>query len=122
MRTKNGPAKKRARKRMFKAAKGYVGGRRKLYRTVAETVVRAGAFALRDRRAKKREFRRLWIVRLSAAVAERGLRYSQFIYGLSKTGIELDRKSLSEMAIHDPAGFDAVVEQVKAQLPKQASA
>ena len=87
-----------------------------MYRTAKETLVRAGAYAYRDRRVRKREFRRLWIIRINAAVRERGLRYSQFIHGLQQTGIELDRKSLSEMAIHDPAAFDAVVEQVKAKL------
>ncbi len=78
--------------------------------------LRAGAYAFRDRRARKRDFRRLWIIRINAAVRERGLRYSEFIHGLQLTGMELDRKTLSEMAIHDPAAFDAVVEQVKAKL------
>lgn len=87
-----------------------------MLRSAKETLLRAGAFAFRDRRARKRDFRRLWITRISAAVQERGLRYSEFIHGLAMTGIELDRKSLSEMAIHDAAGFDAVVEQVKAKL------
>jgi len=87
-----------------------------MFRTAKETLVRAGAFAFRDRRVRKRLFRRLWIIRLNAAVRERGLRYSEFIHGLHLTGIELDRKSLSEMAIHDPAAFDAVVAQVKAKL------
>lgn len=116
MRTKNGASKNRGKKRLFKRAKGYVGGRRKLLRTATETLLRAGAFARRDRRAKKREFRALWIVRLSAAVRERGLRYSQFIFGLHKSGIELDRKSLSELAIADPAAFDAIFAKVKAAL------
>ena len=101
---------------VYRQAKGYRGGRRNMYRTAKETLVRAGAYAYRDRRVRKREFRRLWIIRINAAVRERGLRYSQFIHGLQQTGIELDRKSLSEMAIHDPAAFDAVVEQVKAKL------
>lgn len=87
-----------------------------MLRSAKETLLRAGAFAFRDRRARKRDFRRLWITRISAAVRERGLRYSEFIHGLAMTGIELDRKSLSEMAIHDPVGFDAVIEQVKAKL------
>ncbi|GAB5405128.1 MAG: hypothetical protein Aurels2KO_33590 [Aureliella sp.] len=79
-------------------------------------MARAGAFAYRDRRVKKREFRRLWIVRISAACEQQGLRYSQFINGLKKANIELDRKQLSELAIHDPAGFEAVVEKAKAAL------
>lgn len=116
MRTLNGPARKRATKRLLKRASGFVGGRRKLKRTAKETLVRAGVFAYRDRRMKKREFRRLWIVRISAACAQQDLRYSQFIHGLSLAGIELDRKQLSEMAINDPAGFQVVIEQVKATL------
>lgn len=116
MRTRKGAARKQANKRLLKRASGYVGGRRKLLRTAKETLVRAGVFAFRDRRMKKREFRRLWIVRISAACAQHGLRYSQFIHGLNKANIELDRKQLSEMAIHDPAGFQAVVEKVKTAL------
>jgi large subunit ribosomal protein L20 len=87
-----------------------------MLRSVKETLVRAGAYAFRDRRARKRDFRRLWIIRINAAVRERGLRYGEFIHGLLMTGMELDRKTLSEMAIHDPAAFDAVVAQVKAKL------
>ena len=116
MRTSKGAARNQAKKRIFKRAKGYWGGRRKLLRTVKETLLRAGVFAFRDRRARKRSFRELWIIRVSAACAERGLRYSQFIYGLKKAGITLDRKSLSEIAIHDPPAFDAVMKEVKAVL------
>ena len=93
-----------------------MGGRHRLYRTVKESLVRAGAFAYRDRRVRKRDFRRLWIIRLSAACRERGLRYSQLIAGLKAAQIELDRKSLSEIAIADPVAFDAVVGEVKAAL------
>ena len=116
MRTTKGAARTRAKKRLFKKVKGYRGGRSKLLRTAKETLVRAGAFAFRDRRAKKRNFRRLWIIRINAAVRERGLRYSEFINGLSKANIEMDRKTLSELAIHDPSAFDAVVEKVKEAL------
>ena len=116
MRTTKGAARNRAKKRLFKAAKGNRGARRKLLRTVKETLVRSGAYAFRDRRVKKREFRKLWIIRINAAVRQRGLRYSLFINGLLKANIELDRKMLSEMAIHDPAGFDVVVEKAKAAL------
>lgn len=116
MRVKKGAARTQAKKRLFKRAEGYVGGRRKLYRTAKETLARAGAFAFRDRRAKKRDFRRLWIIRLSAACQERDLRYSQFIAGLKAANIQLDRKSLSEIAVIDPAAFDAVVAEVKAAL------
>lgn len=116
MRTLKGAARTKAKRRIFKRAKGYVGGRRKLLRTAKETILRAGVFAFRDRRRRKRDFRKLWIIRIGAAVRERGLNYSQFINGLSKTNLDLDRKSLSELAIHDPAAFDAVVEKVKAAL------
>ena len=116
MRTRKGAARRQANKRLLKRASGYVGGRRKLLRTAKETLIRAGVFAFRDRRAKKRQFRRLWITRLSAACAQHDIRYSQFIYGLNKANIQLDRKTLSEMAIHDPGGFQVVVEKVKAAL------
>jgi large subunit ribosomal protein L20 len=116
MRTRKGAARRQAKRRLFKRAEGFVGGRGRLLRTVKESLVRAGVFAYRDRRNRRREFRKLWIIRLSAAVRERGLRYSQFIYGLNKAGIELDRKTLSELAIHDPPAFDAVFAQVKQVL------
>ncbi|MGN6543722.1 MAG: 50S ribosomal protein L20 [Aureliella sp.] len=116
MRTRKGAARRQANKRLLKRASGYVGGRRKLLRTAKETLIRAGVFAFRDRRAKKRQFRRLWITRLSAACAQHDIRYSQFIHGLNKANIQLDRKTLSEMAIHDPGGFQVVVEKVKAAL------
>ena len=116
MRARKGAARKRARKRLLKAAKGFVGGRRRLYKSAKETLLRAGMFAFRDRRAKKRAFRRLWIVRIGAAAEMRGLRYSRFIQGLKLAGIRLDRKSLSEIAIHDPETFDAITEQVRARL------
>jgi large subunit ribosomal protein L20 len=116
MRTTKGAARNKAKRRLFKKVKGYRGGRGGLFRTAKETLVRAGVFAFRDRRARKREFRKLWIIRINAAVRERGLRYSEFIHGLELAKIELDRKSLSEMAIHDPPGFDSVVERVKKAL------
>jgi large subunit ribosomal protein L20 len=116
MRTTKGAARNRAKKRLFKRAKGNWGARGNCLRMVKETLVRSGVFAFRDRRVKKREFRKLWIIRINAAVRLRGLRYSQFINGLLKANIELDRKMLSEMAIHDPAGFDVVVEKAKAAL------
>ncbi|HAC89422.1 MAG TPA: 50S ribosomal protein L20 [Planctomycetaceae bacterium] len=116
MRTRKGAARAQAKRRLLKRAKGYVSGRRKLLRSRKETLLRAGAFAFRDRRAKRREFRKLWIIRLSAACQQHGLRYSQFINGLTKANISLDRKQLSEMAINDPTGFTTVVDQVKAAL------
>lgn len=116
MRTTKGAARNKAKRRLFRKVKGYRGGHSKLLRTAKESLVRAGQFAYRDRRVRKRQFRRLWIIRINAAVRERGMRYSQFVHGLQKAGIELDRKTLSEMAIHDPGVFDAVVEQVKEAL------
>ena len=116
MRTTKGAARTKAKRRLFKKVKGYRGGRGGLLRTAKETLVRAGVYAYRDRRVRKREFRKLWIIRINAAVRERGLRYSEFIHGLEKANLGLDRKSLSEMAIQDPAGFDAVVERVKKAL------
>lgn len=116
MRSMKGAARAKAKRRLFKKAKGFVGGRRRLLRSAKETLVRAGVYAFRDRRNRRREFRALWIIRLNAACRERGLRYSEFIHGLNLAGITLDRKSLSEMAIHDPAGFDVVFAQVKEKL------
>jgi large subunit ribosomal protein L20 len=116
MRTRRGAARNRAKKRLFHAAQGYVGGRRRLLRIAKENLVRAGVFAYRDRRARKRDFRRLWIIRINAAVRLRGLRYSEFIAGMTKAQIQIDRKMLAEMAVSDPAGFDAVTEKVKAAL------
>ena len=116
MRTVKGAARNKAKRRLFRKAKGYRGGRNNLLRTVKETVIRAEAFAFRDRRVRKRDFRRLWIVRINAAVRERGLRYSEFINGLKKAGIELDRRILSEVAINDPDGFDQIVAEAKQAL------
>jgi large subunit ribosomal protein L20 len=116
MRTTKGAARAKAKRRLFKKTKGYVGGRGTLLRTAKETLVRAGVYAFRDRRVRKREFRELWIIRINAACRDRGIRYSQFIYGLQKAEITLDRRTLSEMAVADPTGFDQVVEKVKAAL------
>jgi large subunit ribosomal protein L20 len=116
MRTKTGATRRQSKNRLFKRAKGFVGGRGRLLRTMKESLLRAGAFAYRDRRVKRREFRRLWIIRINGALTPHNIRYSQFIHGLQKAGIGLDRKQLSEMAIHDPAAFTAVVEQVKKAL------
>lgn len=104
------------RKRVLKKAKGYFGNKSRLYRYAKDAVQRAEQFAYRDRRKKKGEFRRLWIVRINAAVRPHGLAYSRFIAGLNAAGIELDRKSLSELAIHDEAAFLGLVEKAKAAL------
>jgi large subunit ribosomal protein L20 len=116
MRTTIGHARRQSKKRLFKAAKGFRGARSKKLRTVKETLLRAGVFAFRDRRTKKREFRKLWIIRINAAVQQHDMRYSEFMHGLRLSGLELDRKTLSEMAIHDPEGFRTVVDQVKGAL------
>jgi large subunit ribosomal protein L20 len=114
-RAKGGAKTRRRRKKVLKKAKGYVGGRSRLYRPAAETVLRAGAFAYRDRKAKKRLSRRLWIARINAACREAGLSYSLFMNALKKAGITLDRKILAEMAVRDPAGFAKLAETARAQ-------
>jgi len=105
------------RKRTRKLTKGFRLSRHNLYRQSISTLIRARAFAFRDRKAKKRLYRRLWIIRINAACRARGLRYSEFICGLQGAMISLDRKSLSEIAIHDPASFDKIVELAKKHLP-----
>ena len=111
-----GAPRHRKKVRFFKRARGFRGGRSKLWRTVRESVMRAWAYAYRDRRQKKRQFRRLWIVRINAAARMRGITYSRFIDGIKTAGVELNRKQLSELAIHDPAAFDALCEAAKAQV------
>jgi len=122
MRTRKGSARNKAKKRLFKRAKGYRGGRSKLLRTVKETLLRSDQYAYRDRRTRRRNFRRLWITRISAAVRERGLRYNQFIHGLDKAQIRLDRKILADLAVNDPAGFDVIVAAVKEALGEPVAA
>ena len=114
MRVRVGKARRRSKKRLFKEARGNVGGRSKLLRTVKETVVRSRAYSYRDRRVRKRMFRQLWITRLTAACRERGISYSAFIHGLQAAEISLNRKTLSELAIREPQIFDEVVDAVKA--------
>jgi large subunit ribosomal protein L20 len=100
---------RRRRNKVLKLAKGFRGGRSRLYRTATEAVDRALSYAYRDRRNRKRDFRRLWITRISAAAKQNGTNYSQLMGGLKKAGVELDRKVLSNMAILDPNGFSQVV-------------
>ncbi|MEZ6126090.1 MAG: 50S ribosomal protein L20 [Planctomycetaceae bacterium] len=114
MRVRYGKARRRSKKRLFKEARGNFGGRSKLLRTVKETLLRARAFAYRDRRVRKRMFRQMWVIRLTAACRERGMSYSQFIHGLHLAGIELNRKTLSDLAILHPGVFDEIFEKVKA--------
>jgi large subunit ribosomal protein L20 len=113
-RAKGGAKTRQRRKKILKKAKGYVGGRSRLYRPAAETVLRAGAFAYRDRRQKKRRARALWIVRINAACRMAGTSYSAFMAGLRKAGVLLDRKVLAELAVADPAGFAKLAETAKA--------
>jgi len=112
-RVKRGKIKHRRHKAVLKDASGFVGGRHRLFRSAKETLMRAKRYAYRDRRVRKREFRRLWIARINAAVRERGITYSRFMNGLTASGVGLDRRSLAELAIHNPAAFDEVVEAVK---------
>ena len=122
MRTRKGAARRRAKKRLFRRAKGNRGGRGNLLRTVKETLLRSDQYAFRDRRTRKRDFRRLWIIRINAAVRQRGLRYSEFIHGLAEANVGLDRKMLAEMAVADPEGFDQVCELAKQALGTVAAA
>jgi len=112
-RVKRGSKARQRRNKVLKAAKGYRGGHGKLYKTASITVSRARAFAYRDRRGRKRDFRRLWIVRINAAAREHGLSYSKLMGGLHKAGIDLDRKMLADMAVQDPAAFSRVASMVK---------
>lgn len=112
----------RRKKRLRKLTKGFRLGRHNLFRMAKTTLLRARTYAFRDRKAKKREYRRIWIVRINAACRMRGMRYSEFMHGLQLSHIMLDRKSLSEIAIHDPAAFDKLVEIVKATLAAHAPA
>ncbi len=115
-RAKGGPKTRQRRKKALKQAKGYWGGRHRLYQTAEETVLRAGAFAYRDRRAKKREFRSLWIIRINAAARAAGLSYSALMAGLKRAGVTLDRKILAELAVADPAAFAKLAQTAKAKL------
>jgi large subunit ribosomal protein L20 len=108
MRVRIGPARRRKKARLFKEARGNFGGRSKLLRTVKETVIRSRAYAYRDRRTRKREFRKLWIIRLTAACRLRGMHYSTFIHALNQSDILLNRKTISELAISDPLIFDEI--------------
>ena len=112
-RVTNSPASRRRRKKYLKKAKGYVGGRRKLYRTARESVERGYQYAYRDRRRKKRDFRRLWIIRINAATRKNGMSYSQFIHALSIKGVDLNRKVLADLAVRDEDAFAELVETAR---------
>jgi large subunit ribosomal protein L20 len=115
-RTRKGATRRQNKKGLRRRTKGYFGARSKLYRVAKQSRMKADQYAYRDRRNKKRDFRRLWIIRISAACRQRDLSYSHFVGGLKKAGIQLDRKSLAEIALNDPKAFDAVVEEARAAL------
>ncbi len=115
-RVKRGVTARARHKKILALAKGFRGRRNNVFRIAKQAVMKAGQYAYRDRRTKKRVFRQLWIARINAATRGLGLTYSKFIAGLKKAQIDLDRKVLSDMAIHDPAAFAAIVDKVKAQL------
>ena len=122
VRAGSGKTLAKRRKRTRKLTKGFRLSRHNLFRQAIVTLIRARAFAFRDRRVKKREFRKLWIIRINAACRMRGMRYSEFICGLQRALVMLDRKSLSEIAIHDPASFDQLVELARKNLPEALAA
>ncbi len=105
-------------KKVLKKAKGYYGARSKVYRVAKQAVIKAGQYAYRDRRQRRRQFRRLWIVRINAEARNNGLSYSRMINGMNKAGIEIDRKVLSDIAVHDKAGFAKIAQQAKDALAK----
>lgn len=114
-RTRMGAARHRKHKRVLRAARGFHGAASRRYRIALQAIFRAGVMATRDRKIRKRQFRKLWITRISAACKQRGFAYSRFVFAMNKMDVKLNRKMLSEMAIADPAAFDAVVEMTVAQ-------
>ena len=115
-RIKGAMATRKRRKKVLKAAKGYYGGKHRLFKTAKQAVMKSGQYAYNGRKQKKRDFRRMWITRISAACKANGMNYSTFMNGLKKAGVDLNRKMLSEIAIADPAGFTALTETAKAAL------
>jgi large subunit ribosomal protein L20 len=115
-RVKRGVTARARHKKVLALAKGFRGRRKNVFRIAKEAVMRAGQYAYRDRRNKKRVFRQLWIARINAATRGLGVTYSKFMAGLKKANVDLDRKVLADMAVHDPAGFSAVVEKVRPHL------
>lgn len=118
MRVKGGSKTRQRRKKVLKMAKGYVAGRRRLYRTAVDAIHRALAYSYRHRRARKRDFRRLWITRINAAARLHGLSYSRLMDGLRKAHVELDRKILADLAISDPGAFSKIAEKAKASIQR----
>lgn len=115
-RIKRGVTARKKHKKILKQAKGYYGARSRVFRVAKQAVIKAAQYAYRDRRVKKRDFRSLWIVRINAACREAGLSYSQFIYGLKKANIILDRKVMAEIAVDDKESFNSLVEKAKQQI------
>lgn len=115
-RVKRGVQVRARHKKVLKEAKGYYGARRKVFRVAKQAVTKAGQYSYRDRRTRKRQFRRLWIVRINAAARLHDLSYSRFMDGLNKANIEIDRKVLADLAVHDAAAFGALAEKAKAAL------
>ncbi len=115
-RVKRGVQVRARHKKVLKQAKGYYGARRKVFRVAKQAVIKAGQYSYRDRRTRKRMFRRLWIVRINAAARQFDLSYSRFMDGLNKANIEIDRKVLADLAVHDIAAFGALAEKAKASL------
>jgi len=115
-RVKRGVVAKARHKKVLDKAKGYYGARRKVFRVANQAVTKAGQYAYRDRRQRKRQFRALWIVRINAAARVYGMSYSRLINGLSKAGVEIDRKVLADIAVHDITAFGAIVDQAKSGL------
>ena len=115
-RIKRSVAARKKHKKILKKAKGYYGARSRVFRVAKQAVIKAGQYAYRDRRQRKRQFRALWIARINAAARSHGMRYSQFIAGLKKAEIELDRKVLADIAVHDKPAFAALVEKASAAL------
>lgn len=115
-RVKRGVQAKARHKKVMKLAKGYYGARSRTYRVAVQAVAKAGQYAYRDRKQRKRQFRSLWIIRINAAARQYDLTYSQFILGLKKAAIEIDRKVLADMAVHDAGAFKLICDQVKAAL------
>jgi large subunit ribosomal protein L20 len=115
-RTTGTPARKDRKKKILKEAKGYFGGRKKLYRTAKDAVEKGWEHAYRDRRKKKRNFRRLWITRINAAARQHEMSYSRFMNGLKRSGVELDRKALADLAVREPEAFEALAVRAKEAL------
>ncbi|MEE2669599.1 MAG: 50S ribosomal protein L20 [Gemmatimonadota bacterium] len=115
-RATSSPARNRRKKKVFRVAKGYFGGRKNLFRTAKDAVEKGWQHAYRDRKNKKRTFRRLWIARINAAARENELSYSRFMNGLKQAGVELNRKALADLAVHSPDAFSALADRAKEEL------